>query len=211
LPGPPPLVAHEAGGGWTFQGTSPFVSGWGRIDAMHTAARTEDGRLVWALVDARESDTLSAERLDLVALNATATVRAEFRDHPVPDDRVTSVVEHREGPTPPEVLRIHASFALGVAARCSRLLGPTPLDGELVAIRARLDGLDPATIEADRGAAGELALRAAAALTVATGSRSLLLADHAQRLAREALFAMAYALRPGSRAALLATRGAISR
>ena len=37
----------------------------------------------------------------------------------------------------------------------------------------------------------------------AEGSRSLLLADHAQRLAREALFALVYALRPGSRSAVL--------
>jgi hypothetical protein len=35
---------------------------------------------VWALVDARESETLSVERLGLVALNATATVRADFRE-----------------------------------------------------------------------------------------------------------------------------------
>ena len=41
-------------------------------------------------------------------------------------------------------------------------------------------------------------------LAVRTGSRSLLLSDHAQRLAREALFCLVYALRPGSRAALLA-------
>jgi hypothetical protein len=102
------------------------------------------------------------------------------------------------------LLRIHASFALGVASRCCRLLGPTQLDEELSCVRAELDRLDPATIQRARSAAGELALRAAAALSVATGSRSLLLADNAQRLAREALFTLVYALRPDSRAALLA-------
>ena len=61
------------------------------------------------------------------------------------------------------------------------------------------------------GAAGELALRASAALSIATGSRSLLLSDHAQRLAREALFGLVYALRPGSREALLAQLGAARR
>jgi hypothetical protein len=35
------------------------------------------------------------------------------------------------------------------------------------------------------------------------GSRSLLLGDRAHRLAREALFVLVYALRPGSRAAVL--------
>jgi alkylation response protein AidB-like acyl-CoA dehydrogenase len=203
LPGQPRLVARETGGGWHFAGTSPFVSGWQRIDLIHTAARTEDGTLVWALVDARESDTLAVERLELAALNATATVRAHFRDHPVPAERVVSVAPYREGPTPPEVIRIHAAFALGVAARCCRLLGTTPLDGELVHVRAELDRLDADTIEAGRGAAGELALRAAAALAVATGSESLLASSHAQRLAREALFTLVYALRPGSRTAAL--------
>jgi hypothetical protein len=154
-------------------------------------------------VDARESETLVAQRLDLVALNATATVRAEFREHPVPAQRVTSISPYREGATPPEVLRIHSSLALGVARRCGLLLGPTPLDAELDRIRDELDRLDPETIEDSRGAAGELALRAAAALAVTTGSRSLLMEDHAQRLVREALFVLVYALRPGSREALL--------
>jgi alkylation response protein AidB-like acyl-CoA dehydrogenase len=208
VPGPPLLRATEKQDGWTFTGTSPFVSGWRRIDVIHTAARSDNGSLVWALVDARESDTLSVKRLGLVALNATATVRAEFRDHPVPAERVTSALPYREGPPPPELLRVHASMPLGVATRCCGLLGPTPLDEELTRLRNQLDRLDPATIQATRGAAGELALRASAALAVSTGSRSLLLSEHAQRLAREALFGLVYALRPVSREALLAQLGA---
>ena len=203
LSGTPQLVAEQTADGWLFDGTSPFVSGWGRIDLVHTAARTEDDRLVWALVDARESETLTVERLSLVALDATNTVRARFHSHLVAAERVTSIDPHVPGATPPEVLRLHASLALGVAARCCRLLGPTGLDGELDDCRAKLDRLDPKTIEADRAAAGELAVRAAAALLVSTGSRSLLLADHGQRLAREALFTLVYALRPGSRESLL--------
>jgi alkylation response protein AidB-like acyl-CoA dehydrogenase len=204
LPGAAQLVAREAEDGWYFSGTSPFVSGWGRVDVVHTAARTEVAKLVWALVDARECPTLAVERLDLVALNATATVRAEFRNHRVLAERVTSVMPYVERAPPAELLRIHASFALGIANRCCRLLGATPLDGELARVRAELDRLDPSTIEKSRGAAGELALRTASALVVATGSRSLLRANNAQRLAREALFALVYALRPGSREAVLA-------
>ena len=208
-PGPAQLVARETAGGWIFDGVAPFVSGWGRIDAAHTAARTEDGRVVWALVDARESSTLSVERLGLVALNATATVRAGFRAHHAPAERITSVSPYNDGPTPPAVLRIHASLALGVAGRCCRLLGPTALDDELLRCRTELDRLDAETIEAARASAGELALRAAGALAVHAGSRSLLLDQHAQRLAREALFVLVYALRPGSRASLLARLGAV--
>ncbi len=188
-------------------GVSPFLSGWGLVDVVHTAARTADGEIVWSIVDAVEGDSLRVDRLPLVALNATVTVRATFDGLRVTADRVTG--RHPAGGgTPPEVLRLHAALALGVAARSCRLLGPTPLDDELAACRAELDRLDPATIATERAHAGELALRAAAALMTTTGSRSLLLSDHAQRLAREALFVLVYALRPGSREALLVRLGA---
>jgi isovaleryl-CoA dehydrogenase len=59
-----------------------------------------------------------------------------------------------------------------------------------------------------RADAGELALRAAAAMMTAQGSRSLLAGEHPQRLAREAMFILVYALRPASREALLARLGA---
>ena len=93
--------------------------------------------------------------------------------------------------------------SLGVTARCCRLIGPSTLDGELERCREELDRLDPETIETARAHAGELALRAAGALMVSDGSRSLIVGSHAQRLAREALFVLVYALRPGSRAAAL--------
>ncbi|MGH9303936.1 MAG: acyl-CoA dehydrogenase family protein [Acidimicrobiales bacterium] len=192
----PTVHARRDRGGWRLEGCSPFVSGWGRIDVVHTAASTEDGDVVWLILDATEDSSLSVEPLELVALNATATVRVSFVGKSVPDERVTA----RKPPvaTAPEVLRLHASLALGVIARCCRLLGPTPLDDQLVALRQRLDALGPG-IAAARADAGELAVRAAAALMAITGGRSLLVTNHAQRLAREALFVLAYALRPASR------------
>ncbi len=51
-------------------------------------------------------------------------------------------------------------------------------------------------------------MRAAAALMTTEGSRSLLVADHAQRLMREAVFTLVYALRPESKVAVLAGLGA---
>lgn len=202
----PTLRAERDASGWVLDGQSPFVSGWGRIDVVHVAARAEDGEIVWLIVDADEGPSLRAERLRLAALNATATVRLTF-------DRLHVAAERQTGKRPagdyaaPEVLRVHSALALGVAARCCRLLGPTPLDAELVSLRAELDLLGPG-IAAARAAAGELALRAAAALMTSEGSRSLLAAGHPQRLAREAMFALVYALRPASRAALLTRLGA---
>lgn len=198
----PALRAEPDGQGWRLDGVSPFVSGWGRIDVIHAAARAADGEIVWLLVDAIEGPALRAERLRLAALDATATVMVSFDRLPVPADRVTR--KHPPGDhASPEVLRTHAALALGVTARCCRLLGPTALDGELTAVRAELDKLGPGTAAA-RAAAGELAVRAASAVMTTAGSRSLLVTEHGQRLAREALFTLVYALRPGSRSALLA-------
>jgi len=202
----PTLHARRVADGWRLDGFSPFVSGWGRIDVIHTAARA-DAEVVWLVVDAVEGPALAVERLRLFALDATATVRADVSGLVVPDDRMTS--SHPVGAvTPPELLRIHASLALGVTARCCRLLGRSGLDEELAACRRRLDALDPGTIEADRAAAGALAIRAAAALMTSVGSRSVLHTEHSQRLAREALFTAVYALRSASRNALLDALGA---
>jgi alkylation response protein AidB-like acyl-CoA dehydrogenase len=189
-------------------GSSPWLSGWGQIDVVHTGARTDDEQLVWLFVDARESDTLKVELQELMALRPTATVRADFAAHLVPHDRVVSIAPYAPGTTPPEVLRIHASLALGVAARCCRLIGESPLDEELSACRARLAEVDPDRIAADRADAGELGVRAATAAMAVAGSRSILLDEQPQRLAREALFAAVYALRPASRDALLKRLGA---
>lgn len=197
----PTLHARPDGDRWLLDGSSPFVSGWSRIDVVHTAARTGD-EVVWFIVDARESPELRVERLRLAVLDATSTVRATFEGLAVPASRRTGI-HPAGGPTPPEVLRLHAALALGVASRCCRLLGPTALDDELDACRGELDRLDRQTMPLARANAGELALRAAAALSVVEGSRSLLAADHAQRLTREALFTLVYALRPDSKAALL--------
>jgi hypothetical protein len=143
-----------------------------------------------------------------MALGATATVRADFTAHFVPEGRVVAIAPYGQGATPPEVLRIHASIPLGVAGQCCRLLGASPLDDELAACRNRVAELDPDRIAADRADAGELAVRAATALMTKTGSKSILLDEHPQRLAREALFASVYALRPASREALLRRLGA---
>lgn len=92
------------------------------------------------------------------------------------------------------MLRLHASLALGVVSRCS---GRGRSTGKRDTLRERLDALGP-----------EAAADRAAALAAATGSRSVLQADHVQRLWREALFVLVYALRPPSRDALLVRLGA---
>ena len=202
----PSLRAVADGDGWLLDGVSPFVSGWGRINVVHAAARTADDDILWLIVDAGDGDGIRAERLRLAALNATSTVRMTFRQVHVPANRVTGS-HPAGGVTPPEVLRTHAALALGVTARCCRLLGPTSLDAELAALRTELDRLGPDTATA-RAAAGELAVRAASALMTSEGSEALLAGTQSERLAREAMFTLVYALRPMSRGAVLTTLGA---
>ncbi len=207
-PGDARLRARRVDGGWRFDGVAPWLTGWGRIDVVQAAALDEQGNIVWGLLDAHESDSLRVERLRLVAANASATVRVALDDHFVSQERIVTVNEP-DGwpPINPGALRNHAALALGIAGRCCELLGPTALDAELTACRAALDHAltsQPfATMPAARATASELALRAAAALCVAQGSRSVLADQHPQRLAREATFMLVFGLRDVIRDALL--------
>lgn len=205
--GPSSLQAVRGDGGWLLEGAAQWISGWGRIDVIHAAARADERTVVWGLVDA--DPRLATERQPLVALNATATVGVAFDGLFVPDERVTAIVPYEDpDPAEPAKLRVHASFALGVAARATRMIGPSPLDDELVACRSALDSADAGGMPAARAHASDLALRAAVALMSVVGSRSLLRAEHPQRLAREALFVSVYAARPSVRSAYLERLGA---
>ena len=199
-----PLVAKPAGGGWVLDGTSPWVTGWGRVDVLQVAARGPDDTIVWLMVDATERPALIARRQRLVAVDASATVQLDFNGLQVGGDRLIRIdPADRAGQVGPAPLRVNGSLALGVTGRCCRMIGPSRLDEELDARRKALDEADADGMPAARAAASELAMRAAAALVVHVGSRSILLDQHAQRLAREALFLLVFGSRPGIRAALL--------
>jgi len=106
------------------------------------------------------------------------------------------------------VLRIHGALALGVAARCCRLLGATPLDTDLGACRSALAAATEESVHAARAAASDVALRSSAALVVSAGSGALLAGEHPERLAREALFLSVFGGRQPVREQLLARLGA---
>jgi alkylation response protein AidB-like acyl-CoA dehydrogenase len=202
-PGPPLLRARPVAGGYLLDGSSPWVTGWGMVDTLYTAARDEQDNIVTALLAAEPGHTLSADPLRMVAVNASGTVSARFDGHFVPAGRVTAVLPHREWLARDAMnLRINGSLALGVAGRCCALIGPSPLDGELARRRADLDTAAPEQMPPARAAASELAIRAAAALVAVQGSRAILAGQHAQRLAREALFLLVFASRPAIKAHL---------
>ena len=198
-----PLQARPVAEGWLFNGIAPWVSGWGVIDVVYSAARTSDNRVVWGLIDPIEDDRLSVRRLDLVALNATATVTLELKDYLVPHERVTAIVPPRTAAEDVGALRVHGAFGLGIVRRCCALLGPSAHDAELDACRAALEVAGAEEIARVRADVALLAQRATALLMVSTGSRAVLRDHQAQRLAREALFMLVYALRPPIKASLL--------
>jgi len=201
-PGPASLRAVERNGGWALNGSSPWVTGWGRIGVVYTGARTDDGRMVWSLVAAEESASLRVEPVRLIAVNASATVELTFDDHPVPTDSIVSVVPYREPPPHDGGGRHNGSLALGVASRCCRLIGETPLRDEVDAARRQLNEADEFEMAAARASACEVAVRCASALVVHTGSSAAVARNHAERLVREATFLLVFGSRPAIRDAL---------
>jgi alkylation response protein AidB-like acyl-CoA dehydrogenase len=205
IPGPPKLRARPSGdGGWVIEGSSPWVSGWGLIDVLQVAARGPDETMVWMLVDAVEQTGLTARRQRLVAVDASATVELDFTGLEVNADRVLRVEPFDAGAYGfGGGLRVNGSLSLGLVGRCCRLMGESRFDDELVEARQRLDQASPDEMPAARAQASELAARAATALVVHTGSRSILRDQHPQRLAREAMFLLVFGSRPAIREQLL--------
>ena len=197
MPGPPVLRAQRVSGGYVFDGTSPWVTGWGHIDTLHAAARDPDDNVVWGLLDVDAQPALSVEPVDMVAVMASRTVHANFDQYFVAAERITSSMPLSEWQVRDAAgLRSNGSLALGVAGRCCALMGPSPLDGQLIDAREALNTAPAHAMPAARAAAAELAMRAAAALVVDSGSRSILAGSQAQRLAREAMFLLVFGTRP---------------
>jgi alkylation response protein AidB-like acyl-CoA dehydrogenase len=202
-PGPPELVASRTRTGYVLNGQSPWVTGWGMVDVLAVAARDGD-KIVWILLDATESESLTVDPLRMVAVSASNTVTAHFTEHAVPAHRVIGVQDYASWMVADgSGLRMNGSLSLGLAARCLTLLGPSPLDDELRACRAALDAGTAETLPEARAAASELAQRAANTLVAHAGSRAILLAEHPQKLAREALFLLVFASRPAIKESLL--------
>jgi alkylation response protein AidB-like acyl-CoA dehydrogenase len=211
-PGPPLLRATRVPGGYQLDGTAPWVTGWDLVDVLYTLARTEDGQLVAALLPAQRSQSLSVRRLSLVAVNASMTVELSFDGYFVPDALVCSISPQAQWlAQDAQGLRPNGSLSLGVAGRCCQLIGPSPLDGELAAVRAQLDAADTDSLPAARATASEFVFRAASTAVTASGSRGILTGQHPQRLAREATFLLVFGSRPAIKESLLGRLTTVAR
>ena len=186
-PGTPSLTATPVPGGYRVDGVAPLVTGWGLIDVVHVAARL--GRdIVWLLVDAVASPTLDASRLELAAVNASATVALRFSGHEVPKSRLTEIQPLDEWLAKDAAgLRTNGFLSLGVAGRCLALLGENG-GIDLEHVRAGLVSASPEELPGARARASLVALEVAAMLIAAGGGRSMVREANAQRLGREALF-----------------------
>lgn len=175
---------------WILDGEALWVTGWGHVDAMELVARgPDDESVVSCLFETEDQPGLTVTRQRLVAADASCTVRLQFDGVRIPAEKVL-----RTGPRvdPSNSFsgahRVNASLALGVAGRCCLLIGPSGLDDELAAVREALDAAqDDDQMDDARAAASAFAAKAAAALGVHTGSASVGLGHHAQRLAPKRL------------------------
>jgi alkylation response protein AidB-like acyl-CoA dehydrogenase len=209
-PGPPAVRVRTTGSGadrFVLDGAVPWVTGWGHADLVLVAARDDRDDVLFLLADARESAGLRARRQDMVAVAASATVELELLGHEVGADRLVARVPLAElRAADPAGLRLNGSLALGVAARCARLLDGEPArraQEAVAATRARLDAAGPGQLPAARAAASALAHRLSGLLVTATGSGALHPGEPAERLARESLFLLVFGSRPAIRAALV--------
>lgn len=208
-PGVEPLRATRVANGWRLDGGVPWVTGWGRVDVVHTATVDDDGAVRWLLVDAVEGPALRTARQRLVAVDASATVDVVFDGHVVPDDRVTRVTTYADWQAADAAgLRPNGALSLGVAGRALVVAAERGVDvgtelAEVAALRSDLFSVADLDVPSVRARASELAWRAAGLAVAATGARAVLAGQTANRLAREAVFLQVFGSRGPIKAELL--------
>ncbi|MDQ1699512.1 MAG: hypothetical protein QOG34_1375 [Frankiaceae bacterium] len=196
-PGEPAVRATRTDNGWRFDGDLAWLTSWRFADVFLVGAVAGD-QIVWALLPLAKLSGVFAEPLELIAMRGTYTVSVHLNEVPVEDASVVLVEPLDEWrATDAERTADVSPAVFGVTAECVRRLGDSDaaarLTAELDDVRQRAYGLQDAAGDraeriAVRAEAHALALRASAALVAAGAGRSMLVANSAQRLAREALF-----------------------
>jgi hypothetical protein len=204
-----PVRVTRERGGWRFDGTVPWYTGWGLNDVMLLAGVTETDEALFAFTEAREQPGLRpSPPMRLAALTASRTVSLELDALWLPDDAVALRTPYEAWAVTDRPRNTNTSPAVfGVTASALDLLESS--DGDPAAketaraLRRRLHEVRRQTYElADHPVPTErvderLALKtrsydlmraATTAAVVAGGGRSIDLGSPAQRLAREGMF-----------------------
>ncbi|MEU2716697.1 acyl-CoA dehydrogenase family protein [Streptomyces sp. NPDC007205] len=216
-----PVRVRREGGGWRFDGTVPWYTGWGLNDVMLLAGVTDAGEALLAFAEARVQPGLRAsEPMRLAALTAARTVSLELTGLWLPEESVALRTPYERLAPRDRARTLNANPAVfGLTEAALSLLDAetaAPLTARLADVRRRAYALadHPAPLER---VAERLALRvesyevlrtATTAAVVAGGGRSMTLTSRAQRLAREALFLLVQGQTAESRAAHLRALGA---
>lgn len=208
----PPVTATRVAGGWRFDGRVGWLTSWGICDVLMLGGASPDGRIVLALVPARETAGLSASApMALSAMSATRTVALDLDGLVVADDDVVDVQPterwlavdaaktanagpHTFGLQREAVRRLDETAARRGDATAAALAQQLEHEGDRLRRVAYVLVDDvPAGEQLDdrlavRAAALELSVRTTTALVAATGGGAMALDAAPQRLAREALF-----------------------
>lgn len=201
-----PVRAVPDRGGWRFEGTVPWYTGWGLNDVMLLAGVTDTAEVVFAFTEAREQPGLRpSPPLRLAALTASRTVSLELDGLWLPEEAVVLRTSQEEFAVTDRPRNTNASPAVfGVADAALALLDGVPEAAPTArSLRARLDETrkrayalwdHPVPHEhleerlALKTRAYDLMRAATTAAVVAGGGRSLVLGSRAQRLFREGMF-----------------------
>lgn len=218
--GPPTLRAEPSDDGWRFSGAAPWVTSWGTAEVISMAARSDDDRIVWALIDAREQEGMRVDRrFDLMVFQATATVSLAIDDLAVPAERVLSVHDAETWVARDRPVAARANPAcIGVGDRAIALISAADeAEGALLqdwwhdlaaraeAASAEVDrgGADPATVAAVRAEVLAGVQRLTMVLLAVAGGGAIVAGHPAQRLIREASFYVIQAQSVDGRRAML--------
>lgn len=219
------VTATKTATGWRFDGAAPYYTGWGLNDVAFIAGVTDDDRVVFGVVGAREGAGLTAKaKLRTSALDAAQTVVLRVDAVDVDDGDVVLVQPVEEWLAADGETSANANPAVfGVGRSALALLRETGVRRkEPEAIRAadvwcaRLDDVRARAYALADAASADVSARLAAraealdvliavttAAVAANSGPAMGRAHPAQRKAREALFLLVQAQTAAGRAATL--------
>jgi hypothetical protein len=222
-----PVRVTRERGGWRFDGTVPWYTGWGLNDVMLLAGVTDADEALFAFTEARGQPGLRpSPPMRLAALTASRTVSLELDGLWLPDDAVALRIPYESWAVTDRPKNTNASPAVfGVTATAIGLLEDDPADSAKEtagALRARLDEVRRQAYEladhpvpteriderlACKTRAYDVMRAATTAAVVAGGGRAMDLRSPAQRLAREGMFLLVQGQTAQVRAAHLGSLG----